>query len=508
MNSLSMQSERTPITSLTDLHGTGNRKPGNPKRGQNGLLQAVVITSCLLLGACVPSMQRDQQVLPAARLGASAQFDAWPAQDWWLAFQDPQLTRLITLALHDNPDIIQAAKRTEQASAYAGLARANTTPQLTGSASVSRQRLSENSFYPPPFAGSQQTLADAALNGSWDLDFWGKNRDALTAALSQVEAAKAEHQAAQLLVSVSVARTYYQLARLQQQKDIALQEVEQRQHILQLIQMRVSTGLDTDVELFQGKTSLPEAHAQLENIEESLALTQHALAALLAQPASTVQQLVPQVPAAAVQAVPDDVPADLLGRRPDLAAARARIEAAGALADSARAEYYPNISLTAFLGLSSFGLSNFVDIGSRVMGVGPALHLPIFDGGRLKANLKSKTVDIDLAVNSYNQVLIAAVHEVADQISSLQSLQKQTAEQKSALSAAESAYQVALVRYQGGLANYLSVLAAQDAVLRVRRNVVELNARSLDLDLALVRSLGGGFHQTTAMPRPASVSAG
>lgn len=463
----------------------------------------------MLLSACIPNIQQDQQMAPAAKLGAIGQFDAWPAQDWWLAFHDTQLTQLIELGLRDNPDIIQAAKRTDKAAAYASLTNADSRPQLNGSATVSRQRLSENSFYPPPFAGSQQTIADAALNGSWDLDFWGKNRAALSAALSQVEAAKAEHQAARLLVSVSVARAYYQLARLQEQKNIALQEVEQRQHILQLIQMRVKTGLDTDVELYQGQTSLPEARAQLENIQESLALTQNALAALVAQPASAIQLVSPSLPAAEVQAVPEYVPADLLGRRPDLAAARARIEAAGADAKSARAEYYPNISLTTFLGLSSFGLSNFVDIGSRVTGVGPAVHLPIFDGGRLKANLKSRTVDIDLAVNSYNQVLIDAVHEVADQITSLHSLQKQTIEQRSALSAAESAYHIALIRYQSGLANYLSVLAAQDAVLRVRRNVVELNARSLDLDIALVRSLGGGFHQDMPIAaQPAAASAG
>jgi len=192
-------------------------------------------------------------------------------------------------------------------------------------------------------------------------------------------------------------------------------------------------------------------------------------------------------------AVPGTLPIDLLGRRADITAARWRVEAATNDAKSAKAAFYPNISLTAFAGLQSIGFDQFFKSGAEQWGVGPAIRLPIFDSGRLRANLRVKNADIDAAVESYNGAVIDAVHDVADQLSSLRSIDRQQTEQVSAQSAAESAYDLATQRYKAGLGTYLTVLNAEASVLTQRRQAADLKARALDTQIALIRALGGGY---------------
>lgn len=456
-------------------------------------LATVILSSGL--GGCVSpaGIQHDQALREPSALGAKAAFAAWPEEDWWKKLGDPQLDQLIAKALRENPGITQAAKRLEKAYAYAEAAGAALKPQLDASLDISRQRLSENAFYPPPFAGSWQSIANGSLNASWDVDFWGRNRSALQAALSQSEAAKAEQAAARLLVSTTVARAYNQLARQVLQEDLAKQALQQREKELRLVRQRLETGLDTKLEERQGESQVAAARVDLQVATEAAELTRNLLAALTVQDAQALKGLRPALNTLDIQAVPEAVPADLIGRRPDLAAARARVDAATADIASAKAEFYPNVSLSAFVGLSSFGLSKFLELGSTVAGVGPAVHLPIFDAGRLRANLKAKNDDLDIAIASYNQVLLDAVHDVADQMTSLQSAHQQVYEQQAALDAAERAYQLASQRYEAGIANYLSVLAAADVLLRERMRSVDLRVRVADLNIALVKSLGGGY---------------
>lgn len=459
------------------------------------LLYGLLLSVAIGLGGCISSagIKHDQALREPAALGARAKFDAWPAEQWWKSLQDPELDRLIEQALKENPNITQAAKRLEKAAAYASSARAELAPQLSGEADVSRQRLSENSLYPPPFGGSTQNVANASLNASWDLDFWGKNRSALQAALSQTDAARAETSATALMVSTAVAHTYYQLAQNVEQQKLAQQALRQREQELVLIKSRIEIGLDTNVEMQQGQGAVYAARVDLEKATETANLTRNALAALTVQEPQALQALQPELPATELQALPDDIPADLIARRPDLAAAKARVDAAGADIKTAKAEFYPNVSLSAFIGLSSFGLSKFLELGSTMAGVGPAVHLPIFDAGKLRANLRVKNADLDLAITSYNQVLLEAIHDVADQVTSLRSVHLQSGDQQAALDAAESAYRLATMRYEAGLTNYLTVLSAEDALLRERSRSVNLKARRLDLNIALIKSLGGGF---------------
>ncbi|MDB6001472.1 MAG: hypothetical protein JWP52_3171, partial [Rhizobacter sp.] len=247
---------------------------------------------------------------------------------------------------------------------------------------------------------------------------------------------------------------------------------------------------------------LPETRQQLEALEEQITLARHALAALTVQPPDALNTLSPRLQPVQAVALPAAVPADLLGRRADITAARWRVEAATGDVKSAKAQFYPNINLTAFIGLSSIGLDRLVNAGSEQYGIGPAIRLPIFDAGRLRANLTGRTADLDAAVENYNATLLDAVHDVADQIASLQSIARQQTEQARTQVSVESAYDLALQRYRAGLGTFLTVLNAEASVLTQRRLAADLKARVLDTQVSLIRSLGGGY-----VPEPTPATA-
>ena len=479
----------------------------------SALALAVMSAATLVLGGCASSagIASRAQVMAPAQVGLSqatgpagntAQVDA----AWWTAFGDPQLNSLIERALSQQPSLHVAQARLARASAALGGAQASEGIQVNGSVDVTRQRFSATSIYPPPLGGSVRTLATAQLGASWEFDFFGRNRAAIEAALGAEHAAQADLQAARSLLATQVARTHVQLARLQAQRAVAVDTLKQRQDTLGLIQQRVRSGLDTTVELRQGEASLPEMRQQIEQYDEQIGLTRHALAALSAQPIDALDGL--DVPLRSLQLLPlpAAVPADLLGRRADLDAARWRVEAATSDMQAARAQFYPNINLVAFAGLSSIGLDRLLNADSRQYGAGPALRLPVFDAGRLRANLRGKAADLDAAIESYNSTLLDAVHDTADQLGSLRSIARQQAEQASALVAAESAHALALQRYKAGLSTYLVVLNAEASVLNQRRLGTDLKARAIDTQIALIRALGGGY-QAAADTRSAAAPA-
>jgi NodT family efflux transporter outer membrane factor (OMF) lipoprotein len=442
----------------------------------------------------------------AASVGLAADrtntFTADP--QWWHAFGDPQLDRLVTQALEGSPSLKQAQARLARAQSVAETARSAKYPHVEGAFDATRQRFSENSLYPPPIAGSVINSGTLQLNGGWELDFFGKNQAALDAALGAARAAQADVEAARILLASNVARTYFQLARINDQLGVARRTLNQRQESLKLVQDRVRAGLDTQLELRQNEGALPEARQQIEALQEQAALTQNALAALTGQGNRAVVPTPPTLANLKAIPTPTQLPADLLGQRPDIVAARWRVEAAGHDVANAKAQFYPNVNLTAFVGLSSFGLGRLLDIGSEQWGVGPAIRLPIFEGGRLRANLRGKNADLDAAVESYNASVLDAIHDTADQLASSQSIARQQAEQQQAQASAEGAYEIALQRYKAGLGTYLNVLAAETAVLNQRRLGVDLAGRALETQVGLIRAVGGGYSPDATIANNAS----
>jgi NodT family efflux transporter outer membrane factor (OMF) lipoprotein len=437
---------------------------------------------------------RDAQSVGLAPAGTPQAVAAFaPATDWWREFGDQQLDRLVAQALEGNPTLKVAQARLARAQAVTEVARSATRPQVNGQLDILRQLYSENSLYPPPLAGSIQNSGTLQLNGSWELDFFGKNQAALDASLGTARAAEADTQAARVLLASNVARAYLQLARANDQFDVARRTLAQREQSLRLVQDRVNAGLDTTLELRQAQGALPEARQQMEAMREQAELAHHTLAALTGQGNREVVSTEPSLAALKAVQTPSQLPADLLGQRADIVAARWRVEAAGADVKNAQAQFYPNINLMAFVGLSTLGLERLLEPTSSQWGVGPAIRLPVFDAGRLRANLRGRTADLDAAVESYNAAVLDAIHDAADQIASASSIARQQKEQRDAQASAESAYQIAVQRYEAGLGTYLNVLAAETAVLNQRRLAVDLAARALDTQVALARAFGGGY---------------
>ena len=440
-------------------------------------------------------------------LAVDAVAAAWPDDAWWRRFADPGLDALIDEALAGDGvgPLRQAEARLRNAQSIVRGAQGRDYPSLALNAGSQRERFTENYIYPPPLGGATGTFNRATLDFSDDLDFWGRNRASIAGAQSQVQASRADAQAARLAVTTSIARAWFQLQRLGALREVTLAAIRQRGDVLQLAQQRFDAGIDTNAELRQAEAAVPAARVDLVQIDESIGLVQNQIAALLGKGPDRGREIgLPHGTGTTVVSLPPTLPAELVGRRPDLVAARWRVEAARSQIDVAKAQFYPNVDLVASAGFLAFGASNFIKAQSRDIAGGVALTLPIFEGGALRANLQGRNADYDTAVEQYNTTLVDAVRDVADQVVSIQSVNAQFADQELARVKTEQAYDVAVVRYRAGLTTYLTVLNAQTAVLQQQRADAELKARVLDLDVALARALGGGYRADDAAPPVAS----
>jgi NodT family efflux transporter outer membrane factor (OMF) lipoprotein len=463
---------------------------------------AMLAAGVLLLAGCAtPGPAATPSSLATPAQAGLDEAGTLPAVDpaWWQRFQDPALDRLVEQALAGQPSLQAAAARVARATAGVQSVQASNTPQVGLAADITRQRYTETGLVPPSVAGAQRTSATLQATGSWEVDFFGRHDAALRAALGQQRAAQAELAAARVLLASRVAQAYIGLARLHDQRRIGEQALAQRDAMLQLTRQRVTGGVDTQVELRQAEAAVPEVQQQIEALDEQIALTRHRLAALSGQAADALSTLVPSLqPMAgfASEPLPARLGADLVGRRADIAAARWRIEAATQEVQGARTAFYPNVNLAGFVGLSALGLDRLLSLDSANVGFGPALRLPLFDGGRLRAQLHGREADLDAAIAAYNGAVLDAAHEVADAVASLRSIERQQAAQRQAETAAASAYDFARQRYRAGLSTYLTVLSAESSVLAQRRLGADLSARALDVRVALLRALGGGWHDT------------
>jgi NodT family efflux transporter outer membrane factor (OMF) lipoprotein len=444
-----------------------------------------------------PAQLKAAQTLAAAKVAA----EAWPRDEWWKAIGDPQLDALVAEALAASPGIRLARARVNRAVALAEAAGAARLPQVNFAFDSTRQRLTENGIYPPQLGGHWINQNLVQLNFSYEFDFWGRNSAALDAALGQARAADADAHGAALVLSSAIALAYVQLARTHDQLDLARDLLAQRERQLSLVRERLAAGLDSQIDVKQSEVAPHESRQRIAQLEESAALTRNQIAALLGQGPDRGQAIErPQpniVAGAAPLALPSVLPADLLGRRPDIVASRWRVEAASRDADAARADFYPNINLILFAGFQAITWTHFLDYGSRALGIGPAVRLPIFDGGRLRGNLGAKYADYDAAAEQYNQALADALREVADQLAAFRSIERQDAEVGPALAAAQAAYDLSLARYRAGLTNYLTVLGAESQLNAQRMLAADLRARRLEAAIGLARALGGGYQGRT-----------
>ena len=462
---------------------------------RRAILLLVAVAGCASYGGIEPrSATVDANTLAAEKALGPAGSEGWPQLDWW-----KRVELRVAEGLAGSPNIRLAQARLDQANAAARIAGAARSPQLGASGDVTRQRFSEHYIFPPPIGGSTYTTTQLALNGSYELDFWGRNRSAYEAALGRARAAEAEQFAARLVLASALAGVYVQLERSYEELDIARRTLEDREKVQSLTEDRMRAGLDSRLELKQVETSIPAARARVAQAEEAIALSRSQLAALLGKgPDRGLAIGRPNLRLAAVS-LPSNVPADLLGRRPDIVASRLRAQAAAKDIASAKAAFYPDVNLSALVGVQSISLAHLLDPASGIPSLGAAVRLPILDGGRLRGALAARDAEYDAAVEQYNQALADALREVVDQLTSIRSVQAQRTEADAALASAEEAYSLALTRYKAGIGSLLQVITVETQVLDQRALRTELHSRELALSINLIRALGGGFDVKMAM---------
>ncbi len=455
-----------------------------------------VLAGCASPGGLEPSARATDPAGLSARdtLAVVPTVPGWPAADWWKAYGDPQLDALIAEALAGSPTRGGARARSEQADARAAAADAARKPRIGAAAEIDRQRYSENGIFPPPIAGATLTTGQLGVNFSHEFDFWGGQKATLEAALSRSRAAAVENEAAKLTLAAAVARAYAELDHQFGLRDVAEASLKQREQVRDLTQSRVGAGLETKVELRQSAAAVFSARTDVAAADERIDLLRNQLAALLGKgPDRGLAIARPALGEGPAATLPSVLPSDLLGRRPDIVAERLRVEAARSDIDAARTRFYPNVNLAGLLAFQGVGLDQVLKGGSRIFDVQGGVSLPIFDGGRLRANLAGRDADYDLAVEQYNGTLVDALRDVADQVRSWHAVDQQSAEQRQARAESEEAYRLALLRYREGLSSYLTVLSVESQVLEQRRLAADLRNRRLLASIGLARALGGGF---------------
>ncbi|RON93214.1 multidrug RND transporter [Pseudomonas fluorescens] len=429
---------------------------------------------------------------------------AWPKSDWWTSLGDPQLDGLIHEALHDSPDMQIAEARAHQANAAAYAADAERYPTLDASAGISRSRLAKDQD-PLGQGDAYATVRNVSAGFNYNFDLWGGQRDAWEAALGQARAAEVDRQAAQLTLAADVARAYSDLGQAHIVYDLANEDLKRTKQMLDLSQRRLSSGIDSQYQFQQTQSLEASSEASLIDAEKRLNSAKIALAVLLGKGPDRGNEIArPKVLQASAVAVPSVLPAELLGRRPDLVAARWRVEAASKDIDSAKTQFYPNLNLTASAGAESLLGDAMFGSASRFFNIAPTISVPIFDGGRLRANLDARDADYDLAVAQYNKSLVKALGDVSDTINQLRDIGRQIGAQQHATDIAQDSYNTVVQRYGSGIGNYLDVLSIEQQLLQAQRQLATLNAEQIDLSIQLMQALGGGFQGDTLTAANAS----
>jgi NodT family efflux transporter outer membrane factor (OMF) lipoprotein len=480
------------------------------------LLLAATAALTLALAACASSgglhpegTPTDAATLHSARSLAAVTDPAaaWPTTDWWTALGDPQLDALIREALADNPGLAVADARARAAQAGVDATDAARRPSVNGGASVSGARI-PTTVIPADNGGGHFNVAKYAYASfKWGLDLWGGKRAAWQAALGASRAASVDARAARIELSGNVARAYAQLGYAFDQQDLAAGELSRAQQSRKLTAQRVAAGIDNRIVLKQAEGEVASAEQSAALAERAVDASRSSLSVLLGKGPDRGDDITrPTLLTPAAVAVPENLPVELIGHRADLVAARWRVEAAGKDIKAAKTEFLPNISIGAMAGVIRLGSGSPFTLPSRFYQLGPSLSLPIFDGGRLRANLSGKDAQYDLAVAQYNQTLVGAVNEVADDVSALQSLKQQLAAQQRAQSAAKEAWTLAMQRYQAGIGSYLEALSVRQQLLLADRGVAALQAQQVDRSVQLIQALGGGYQPQADAPTLSSTT--
>ena len=471
------------------------RRFGHLSRRAALLSTVIFVSACAAIPDLGPAPETKRVETYTAGNSFSAPATEWPSDKWWTSYGDEQLSQLIVEALASSPTLAQAEARVREAEGFAQRAGAALLPQVEADATIGAVKQSyNNGLLKEAVPQGWNDAGEASLSFSYEFDFWGRNRAALSAALSSAEAARAEQAQARLTLATAVASAYAQLAQFHADRKASADAVVVRTRTAELLSERRAQGLEHQGAVSEAEAGRAAAEARLAAIDEAINLTRNRIAALLGGgPDRGLAIVEPKAAALKPFGLPSNLQANLIGRRPDIVAARLRSEAAAARIDAARADFYPNINLSALIGVQSLGIGDLTKAGSDFGSVGAAISLPIFTGGRLEGAYRGARAEYDAAVSSYDGAVTQALNDVADVAASQRALGLRLSKSREALASSEQAYQIMNNRYVGGLSTYLEVLSAEDRLIENRQAVADLETRAFALDVALVRALGGGF---------------
>ncbi|GLZ87479.1 hypothetical protein Pres01_35300 [Metapseudomonas resinovorans] len=483
-----------------------------------GVARASLFAVVSLLSACIDS----QGIAPQAERLDAAQLDpgsairraehdaAWPSAQWWRAYGDPQLDAWMAQAIAGSPSLAIAAARVRKARALAGVVESAEQPQVNLDANVQRKRWPQDNFYGPGDLARTTSWNNTSLLGfSYDLDLWGRERSRSQQALDQTQVAVAEARLAALELQGNLVRSYIRLALQHAEKDVAEASLAQQEQILALAQQRLRDGIGTRLEISRAEAPLPETHRQIDALNESIALTRNQLAALAGKGPGEGDRLQrPRLDLQRLPALPAELPLELLGRRPDLVASRWQVAAQARGIEVAKAGFYPNVNLLGGIGSNATqgGVLDFLRYDKLTYNLGPALSLPVFDGGLRRGQLGAAAADYDVAVEQYNQTLIGALQQVADALVRIKSLHEQQKLAAEAVAAAQKTCDLALLAQQRGLTGFDAVLETQPTLFQRQLQQQEVRAALLGAQADLLLALGGGVLAEPTGPSDASLA--
>lgn len=456
------------------------------------------ISLSILLFGCAPLPKVDKtEGIPVVSVknALKSPETIWPSNDWWKKYNDKQLDYLIDLGIKDSPDMKIAISRFKQSSAFSESVESILYPNLSANGQINSQSFSDNYLFPaqmlpPGWLSSGQ----ATLNFNWEIDFWGKNRAQVASAVSKAQASLAESEQAKLIISTSIAQNYAELSRAYYQQDTIKKSLEIREKTVDLFTQRQLHGMETKGAVDQAYAKMVLAKNDLVQNNTQIKLLKNKLSTLVGKSPDFAESIKrPSVNFKYHYALPKDVDVLLISRRPDIIASRWEIEAKDNTIYQRKTEFLPSVNLAGLIGYQSIGLANLFMPTSTYGNYGPAIYIPIFEGGRLRANLRQANESYNESIANYEKTLLNALQEVADTSTNMSALDEQIKLSNISVDKATSALLISKQRYEAGLTNYLEVLVAEDELLNMLRIQTDINARSFIYDVALNKALGGGY---------------
>jgi len=508
-------------------------RPRAAARPRLTLSRASALACAALVGGCVmgPNFERPQATPPVSFHGlAAAPADLasrplatpYDGARWWAVFKDPVLDGLVDEARRQNIDLRTAALRIEETRAQLGAARSQGRPSVSGMGIGGRQRASQNGFFSALAGGGQQQggtpgagaatpqqaapspysdLFQIGFDATWELDLWGKARRGVEAADANVESAEQARGGALISLTAEVARTYLQLRGAQRQRAIVAADIVDERQLLQLTESRSRNGFASKADSVQQQAQLSASEAQLPPIDQAIAQAMNGLALLLALPPGGLAQRLDAAPATDIvlpPAVPVGLPGDLLRRRPDVLKAEADLHAATAKVGQAKAQLFPSITLGGFGGLQSVHASSLTDWASRFWMGGAQVSIPIFEGGKLKAQIRTADVQMQEAALAWRGTVLSAYHDADNALEAYADEQRHAAALARALADARRSDDLMHARQRSGFVSMIEVLDAQRRVHQAEQQALQSRVAAATDLVALYKALGGDWDEDAA----------